>query len=209
MDIQGAPVVKPYVEKAGAAFPVAVDTADVLGQAFGLKAIPVSIFVDEVGIVRLRGGGPSKELLAQIEDLLNEPLTNIRGTAPQLPVATATAELEQKVAASAGDWQSRLALARAYADAGRHADATAQLEAATKLKPGESSVPFTWGLVLLQEGKKPAGLEKLKHARDLDPDNWRIRKQIWAIENPDKFYTGESPDFGWQNEQLKKEKRQP
>ncbi len=124
-----------------------------------------------------------------------------------MPLAAATAELAQKVTASAGDWQSRLALARAFADAGRHADAIAQLEAATKLKPGESSVPFTWGLVLLEEGKKPAALEKLRHARDLDPDNWRIRKQIWAIENPDKFYTGESPDFGWQNEQLKKEKR--
>jgi hypothetical protein len=79
---------------------------------------------------------------------------------------------------------------------------------AAKLKPGESSVPFTWGLALLQEGKQPAALEKLKHARDLDPDNWRIRKQIWAIENPDKCYTGKAPDFGWQNEQLKKEKRQ-
>jgi tetratricopeptide (TPR) repeat protein len=209
VDIQGAPVVKPYVEKARAAFPVAVDTADVLGQAFGLKAIPVSIFVDEVGIVRLRGGGPSKELLAQIEDLLHEPVSSIRGKAPQLAVAAASAELEQKVAASAGDWQSRLALARAYADAGRRADAIAQLEAATKLKPGESSVPLTWGLVLLEEGKKPAALEKLKHARDLDPDNWRIRKQIWAIESPDKFYSGESPDFGWQNAQLKKERRQP
>jgi len=50
-------------------------------------------------------------------------------------------------------------------------------------------------------------LSKLKQARDLDPDNWRIRKQIWAIEHPDKFYTGKSPDFNWQSEQLKKEKK--
>ena len=89
MDVQGAPVAKPYVQKAGVTFPVAVDTADVLGQAFGLKAIPVSIFVDEVGIVRLRGGGPSVELLSQIEELLQEPVTRIRGTAPQLATAVA------------------------------------------------------------------------------------------------------------------------
>ena len=207
MDVQGASVVKPYVEKAGVTFPVAVDTADILGQAFGLKAIPVSIFVDEVGIVRLRGGGPSKELFAQIEELLKEPVTNLRGTAPQLAAAVSTEELERKVAASADDWKSRVALSRAYADGGRSDEAIAHLEAAAKLRPTESSVPFAWGLVLLQQGRKEAALTKLKQARDLDPDNWRIRKQIWAIENPDRFYSSNSPDYGWQEEQLKKEKK--
>ena len=207
MDVQGASVVKPYVEKVGVTFSVAVDTADVLGQAFGLKAIPVSIFVDEVGIVRLQGGGPSKELFAQIEELLKEPVTNLRGTAPQLATAVSTDELERKVAASADDWKSRVALGRVYAETGRHHDAIAHLEAAAKLKPTESSVPFVWGLVLLQQGRKDAALKKFKQARDLDPDNWRIRKQIWAIENPDKFYSGKSPDYGWQSEQLKKEKK--
>lgn len=196
---------KPYVEKAGVAFPVAVDTADVLGRAFGLKAIPVSIFVDEVGIVRLQGGGPSKELLAQIEELLREPVTHLRGSGPQL--GAATAELERNVAADAADWKSRVALARTYAETGRSDEAIAHLEAAARLKPTESSVPFVWGLVLLQRGQKDAALNKLKQARDVAPDNWRIRKQIWAIENPEKFYTGKSPDFGWQREQLKKEKK--
>ena len=207
MDVQGASVVKPYVEKAGVTFPVAVDAADVLGQAFGLKAIPVAIFVDEVGIVRLRGGGPSKELLAQIEELLREPVTNIRGTPPRLPAAATPGELEREVAASTNDWRSRVALPRARAEAGRFGDAIAQLQAASKLKPTESRVLFVWGLVLLQQGEKEAALNKLKQARDLDPDNWRIRKQIWAIENPAKFYAGTSPDFGWQREQLKKEKK--
>jgi tetratricopeptide (TPR) repeat protein len=206
VDVQGASVVKPYVEKAGVKFAVGVDTADVLGQAFGLKAIPVSIFVDEVGIVRLRGDGPSKELLAQIEELLRERVTTLRGTAPQLATAVSTDELERKVAASADDWKLRLALARAYADAGRSDEAVTHLEVAAKIQPGESSVSFVWGLVVFQQGQKDAALPKLKQACDLDPDNWRIRKQIWAIENPDKFYSGKSPDYGWQSEQLKKEK---
>lgn len=207
MDVQGASVARPYVEKAGVTFPVAVDTADVLGQAFGLKAIPVSIFVDEVGIVRLRGGGPSGELLPQIEELLRERVTILRGALPQLPAAAALAELERKVAADSKDWKSRVALARTYAEARRFRAATSQLKAAAKLQPAESSVAFVWGLVLLQQGQKEAALTKLKQARDLDPDNWRIRKQIWAIENPDKFYTSESPDYSWQNEQLKREKK--
>lgn len=207
MDVQGASVAKPYVEKAGVMFPVAVDTADVMGQAFGLKAIPVSIFVDEVGIVRLRGGGPNKELLARIEELLREPVSNVRGVAPPLAAGALISELESKVAASSDDWKSRVALAQAYAEAGRRDEAVVHLEAAAKLKPAESSVPFVWGLVLLQQREKDAALNKLKHARDLDPENWRIRKQIWAIEYPDKFYTDKSPDYGWQSEQLKKEKK--
>jgi tetratricopeptide (TPR) repeat protein len=207
VDVQGASVAKPYVEKASVTFPVAVDTADVLGQTFGLKAIPVSIFVDEVGIVRLRGGGPGRELLAQIEELLKEPVTNLRGTAPQLAAAAARADLERKIAADAGDWRSRVALARMLSESGRSVEAVAHLEAAAKLQPAESGVYFVWGLVLLQQEQKDAALVKLKQARDLDADNWRIRKQIWAIENPDRFYSGNSPDFGWQKEQLTKERK--
>ena len=157
--------------------------------------------------MRLRGGGPGKELLAQVEDLLREPVTAVRGAAPQLPAAADTAELEKNAATSAKDWKSRVALARAYAEQGRSPEALAHLEAAARIEPAESSVQFVWGLVLLQKGNREAALEKFKKARDLDPDNWRIRKQIWAIENPDKFYTGKSPDFGWQKEQLKKEKK--
>ncbi len=53
MDVQGPEVVAPWVKKYGVTFPMAVDTADVFGAAFGLKAIPVSFLVDEVGIIRL------------------------------------------------------------------------------------------------------------------------------------------------------------
>ena len=35
----------------------------------------------------------------------------------------------------------------------------------------------------------------------LDPQNWNMRKQLWAIENPDKFYAGDV-DYGWQKEQV-------
>jgi tetratricopeptide (TPR) repeat protein len=199
-------VVKPYVEKAQVTFPVAVDTADLLGQAFGLKAIPVSIFVDEVGIVRLRSGGPSPELFRQIEELLREPVSQVRGKVPEAATSMTKFDLEGKIALDPADWKSHIALAQAYAQEGRPEAAIAHLQTAAAIRPADSSVPFTWGLLLLQQGQKEAGLTKLKQARDLDPDNWRIRKQIWAIEHPEKFYTAESPDYAWQNEQLKNEK---
>ena len=199
-------MVTPYVEKFGATFPVAVDTADVFGQAFGLKAIPVTFLVDEVGIIRLQGGGPSADLLRQIETVLKEPLAPTRAAIPQLAAARSKADLEQAVAGEPDDWRARLALARLYDAERRFVDAVSQLEAAAKLQPRESSIPLLWGLVLLHQDEKENALLKLKLARDLDPENWRIRKQIWAIEHPDKFYTGDSPDFGWQKEELARER---
>jgi tetratricopeptide (TPR) repeat protein len=198
-------VVAPYVEKFGATFPVEVDTADVFGQAFGLKAIPVTFLVDEVGIVRLQGGGPNADLLRQIETVLKEPTAQTRATIPQLATTQSKGDLEKTVARAPDDWRARLALARLYDAEKRFADALSQLEAAVKLQPGEGSIPFHWGLVLLHQNQKENALVKFKRARDLDPENWRIRKQIWAIEHPDKFYAGDSPDFGWQKEELARE----
>ena len=206
VDVQGPGVVTPYTQKFGVTFPVAVDTADVFGQAFGLKAIPVTFLVDEVGIIRLQGGGPNAALLRQIETVLKEPVTPTRGAMPQLATAQPKDELERTVARTPDDWRARLALARQYDVEERFADAVSQLAAAAKLQPRESGIPLLWGLVLLHQNQKEQALDKLKLARDLDPENWRIRKQIWAIEHPEKFYTRDSPDFGWQKEELAREK---
>jgi tetratricopeptide (TPR) repeat protein len=208
VDVQGPSVVKPYTQKFGVTFPVAVDASDVFGQAFGLKAIPVTFLVDEVGIVRLRGGGPSPDLLHQIEAVLREPLSPVRGSMPELASARSRDEVERTVRRTPDDWRARLALARLYDSEARYSDAISELEAAIKLQPRQASIPFLWGLVLLHQNRKDEALTKLKAARDLDPDNWRIHKQIWAIEHPDKFYTGESPDFGWQKEELRREKQE-
>ncbi len=35
----------------------------------------------------------------------------------------------------------------------------------------------------------------------LVPENRIVRKQIWAIENPERFYEG-MVDFDWQKEQI-------
>ena len=196
----------PYLQMFGVTFPVAVDTADVFGQAFGLKAIPVSFLVDEVGIIRLKGNGPTAGLLRQIEEVLKEPTARTRGVVPQLAAAESKETLEKAITSKPNDWQARVALARLYASEERFAAALSQLEAAAKAQPNESAIPFVWGVVLLDQNQKENALAKLKMARDLDPENWRIRKQIWAIEHPDKFYPPDSPDYDWQKEELEREK---
>jgi tetratricopeptide (TPR) repeat protein len=125
---------------------------------------------------------------------------------PQLAAGRSRNELEERVTRAPDDWHSRMALARLYDTEGKFGEAVAQLETAARLSPRESSIPFLWGLILLHQNQKTHALTKLKAARDLDPENWRIHKQIWAIEHPDKFYSGDSPDFSWQKDELAREK---
>ena len=72
----------------------------------------------------------------------------------------------------------------------------------------EAAARFQLGLVLLEDGKKDAALAEWRKALALDPQNWIIHKQIWAVEHPDKFYNGDV-DYGWQKTQLEAEKSEP
>jgi hypothetical protein len=169
VDVQGASVVKPFVDKFRVSFPVAVDISDVFGERFGLKVVPVSFFIDELGIIRLAGGGPTTEFLNKIKSILEEPLSL---SAPAQNPAKETGRLSES-------------------------------------KPPDDSSSIAnyvrMGHLLLQQGRTNEAAAKLRQALKLDPSNWRIRKQIWAVENPDKFYSADKPDFSWQSEQIKRE----
>lgn len=60
---------------------------------------------------------------------------------------------------------------------------------------------FRKGLKLYRRGDTPAALAEWRRGVSLEPDNWIIRKQIWAIENPERFYQGDV-DFDWQKIQI-------
>ncbi|MEM7128484.1 MAG: hypothetical protein AAF702_19275 [Chloroflexota bacterium] len=60
---------------------------------------------------------------------------------------------------------------------------------------------FNTGLTLFQQGSQEKALQEWRKGLAYEPENWIIRKQIWAIENPDKFYAGDV-DFDWQREQI-------
>lgn len=205
--MQGPGVVTPWLKQYGVTFPVAVDSADVFGAAFGLKAIPVSFLVDEVGIIRLQGGGPSKEFLGQVEEILREPVSKVRGQTQESATALSLDELRVRALRRPDDTIARLALAQALERTGDFAAALAECEAAARSRPAEAMIPFTHGLVLLRQGMTNQALAQFTRARDLDSGNWRIRKQIWALEHPEKFYGSQGIDWDWQKEQMAREKK--
>ena len=50
---------------------------------------------------------------------------------------------------------------------------------------------FRRGLELYQAGNPEKALAEWRKGVELNPDNYIIRKQIWAVENPEKFYLGQ------------------
>lgn len=68
----------------------------------------------------------------------------------------------------------------------------------------EANARFKLGILLLDIGKKSEAIIEWRKALALDPKNWIIHKQIWAVEHPDKFYRG-NVDYGWQKRQLETE----
>ena len=67
----------------------------------------------------------------------------------------------------------------------------------------DSNALFREGLERFRAGDVAAAVSIWRRGLKLDPDNYVIRKQIWAVENPDRFYAGDI-DTVWQREQRAK-----
>jgi hypothetical protein len=56
-------------------------------------------------------------------------------------------------------------------------------------------------MTLYRGGKVEQAMAEWRKGVEIEPDNFIIRKQVWAVENPDKFYSGDV-DYDWQKEQM-------
>ena len=77
------------------------------------------------------------------------------------------------------------------------------------LSPAERELVETrlrLGSELLEQGKQDAALTEWQHALELDPQNFVIRKQIWAVKYPERFHP--TIDWDWQRDQLQREQEE-
>ena len=65
----------------------------------------------------------------------------------------------------------------------------------------EANAFFREGQELYRAGKVGEALARWRQGMQLNPNNYLIRKQIWAVENPERFYKGDV-DYSWQKEQM-------
>ena len=97
------------------------------------------------------------------------------------------------------EWATKGAIPQAWVEADK--DARPRALTAEEV---EADAKFQEVIVLLEDGKKDKAIAVLKEAFVLDPQNWLIRKQLWAIDTPEAFYSG-NVDYGWQKEQWARE----
>ena len=65
----------------------------------------------------------------------------------------------------------------------------------------EAMALFHAGLEQLRGGHSDEARRLWRRASELDPQNFVVRKQLWAVEHPERFYDG-AVDFAWQREQM-------
>ena len=76
-----------------------------------------------------------------------------------------------------------------------------EVEAAGNVGVASDFDYFERGLALYKAGDFAAAKRVWLEGGKAEPDHWNLRKQLWAIENPDKFYDG-PVDYAWQKEHL-------
>jgi tetratricopeptide (TPR) repeat protein len=186
-------------------FPTAVDSAGQLGRLFDFDVVPNGVFVDEQGVIRfIHIGGfdiRRPEVGPQVDALLRTDFSRGAAYPESLPQEALELEvLRMELAESPDNAALHFALGEALVREGRLTDAEASLRRAADLDPRDWSARFGLGTALYQQGRTAEALASWRAALELDPANFTVRKQIWMIEHPEKFYP--TIDFDWQKQQL-------
>ncbi len=211
MDAQAPEVARRFTEGAGATFTTAIDRAQGLWELYGFDVVPNGFFVDERGILRYVNIGDfdvrNPEDAQVIEKFLAAPAsaeTAAPTSAPKFStVQEALRQAEADLRRDPGDLDRLLTLAERRVEAKQYPQAHLSFEAALKMNPKSARALLGLATVYLDQGERDKALAALKQAWAIEPDNWIIRKQIWAVEHPDQFYPAINTD--WQKDQIKKE----
>ena len=212
MDAQGAEVARRFTEAAGVQFPAAIDRAQGLWELYGFNVIPNGFFVDENGILRYVNIGGfevrNAEHARAIEDLLAAPANPTTLASTKSPafgtVEEALREAEKALARDPENLDLQLTLVERRVVSGELERARQGFEAVLAQNPRSARALVGLAAVFLDQGERAQALAALKQAWAIEPDNWIIRKQIWAVEHPEQFYPAINTE--WQRERIKQEK---
>ena len=196
---------RPYADDKS--FPTVVDSAGQLGRLFDFDVVPNGLFVDEQGIVRfIHIGGfdiRRPEVAPQIDALLESDFSSDPIVESLRQESVEVEVLRVELVDDPDNAGLQFALGDALLREGRLAEAESTLRRAAELDPSDWSSRFGLGTALYQQGRTDEALLSWRQALALDPPNFTVRKQIWMVEHPEKFYP--TIDFDWQKEQLQRE----
>ena len=110
----------------------------------------------------------------------------------------------EQAAAQVDDPGIQLGLAEALLQEDNNEHAAEAFRRAFELDSESANAAFGLGTALHQLGQTTDALASWRRALRIEPNNFTIRKQIWRIEYPEKFYP--VIDYDWQKVKLAQEK---
>lgn len=191
VDAQGPAAARPFVEAAKPTFPNLVDRTNLLADLFGFKVIPNLLMIDEQGIYR----GLAKDKEAALRWVTAS--ASREGREPPSASLATVEQLQALVRTHPDDGTLQLRLGEALMLAGRPGEAEQAFAAAARLLPRSAPARFRWGGAVYAQGRKAEALRLWREALARDPNNYLIRRQVWAVEHPEQFY-GQYVDYEWQ-----------
>ena len=175
LDIEGAARVKDFVDT-GFDPPILLDRNADLARTLPMKDAGHWYLIDELGLLRADGESLDAVALQWIDLHLDEALAEPLDAAPAAPAAPA--------------------------EEGTTREQAALLVAA---HPNVPAYAFRLAALHLDAGDVPAALAALDEARRRTPGAWYLRKQYWALWQPNRYYAG-AIDLAWQKAQAQRER---
>ncbi len=183
-----------FVRRAGLTLPALIDRRATLAQIFGFNVVPNGVWIDSSGGLRYQKYGGfdirKEETITVVKDLLTE-------------AAARPADGRGHAARKAAGEPSHLERGDRLAQAGDWAGAADAYQEAVNVAASDSAAAFSLGVALLELGRRDEAVAAWQRALAIDPAKYVVRKQIWAVQDPSRFYP--KIDLEWQRQQLARE----
>jgi len=176
LEVSGAEVARPFVDKAQAEHPSLIDTAHEMDAKFGVNNIPSGIWIDERGTVvrpaEPAWPGPAPQPPARAEVQLDATQQHVRHL-----VADRIISHRERYANAVLDWANKGA-------ASRFALSPEEVIARSQPRPPEvplAAAHFELAQHLWSAGMRDAAIAHFRQAHRLQPDNWTYKRQAWSL----------------------------
>jgi len=176
LEIGGADVAGPFVDRAQPQHPALIDTAHQLDAKFGVVNIPGGTWIDERGtIVRPAEPawpGPAAQPAARPDAGVDARQQHVREL-----VADRIVSHRERYANAVGDWAANGA-------ASRFALSPEEVVARSQPRPPEvaqAAAHFELAEHLWNAGQRDGAITHFRAAHRLQPDNWTYKRQAWSL----------------------------
>ena len=208
MDVGGISACKRFYDEVDPSYVTLVDAPNALGEALDFKLVPNGFAIDEAGVLQFKklGGFEIRRDadLQAMKDFLARPAVSGPGIEAGESDEDRIARLKRELSNAPGNHELRFELGRLLMRQGKTTDAFPHLRDASEAMPKHAQAQFAFGTLLLELGHKYSALREFREALALDRDNYLYRKQIWAVEYPERCHP--EIDWAWQSEQMRKER---